>query len=98
MRAKQFLYINNNIIYDEDLAPVNKFKPPTPVALAAVRSNAVVLLLLSYCCMNLLLFVGVLCLSLFWYALLCVLSKFAINLTRKKELVCVCCLLNVLLL
>ena len=32
------------------------------------------------------LFVGVLCLSLFWYALLCVLSSFAIILKRKREL------------
>ena len=32
-------------------------------------------------------FVGVLCSSLFWYALLYVLSKFAIILTRKKEIV-----------
>ena len=30
---------------------------------------------------------GVLCLSLFWYALLCVLSSFAIILKRKRELV-----------
>ena len=35
-------------------------------------------LLLNYCFMYLPLFVGVLCLSLFWYALLCVLSSFAI--------------------
>ena len=33
------------------------------------------------------LYVGVLCLSLFWYALLCVLSSFAIILKRKIELV-----------
>ena len=33
------------------------------------------------------LFVGVLCLSLFWYALQCVLSSFAIILKRKRELV-----------
>ena len=33
------------------------------------------------------LFVGVLCWSLFWYALLYVLSSFAIILTRKRELV-----------
>ena len=33
------------------------------------------------------LFVGVLCLSLFKYALLCVLSSFVINLKRKRELV-----------
>ena len=30
---------------------------------------------------------GALCLSLFWYALLCVLSSFAIILKRKRELV-----------
>ena len=33
------------------------------------------------------LFVGVLCLSLFWYAFLCDLSSFAIILKRKSELV-----------
>ena len=33
------------------------------------------------------LFVGVLCWSLFWYSLLCVLSSFAIILERKRELV-----------
>ena len=33
------------------------------------------------------LFVGVLCLSLFSYALLCVHSSFAINLKRKRKLV-----------
>ena len=33
------------------------------------------------------LFVGVLCLTLFYYALLCVLSSFAITLKRKRELV-----------
>ena len=33
------------------------------------------------------LFVGVLCLSLFWYALLCVLSSFAVILKRKRKLV-----------
>ena len=36
--------------------------------------------------MYLLLFVEVLCWSLFWYALLYVLSSFAIILTRKREL------------
>ena len=30
---------------------------------------------------------GVLCWSLFWYALLCVLSSFVIIMTRKRELV-----------
>ena len=33
------------------------------------------------------LFEGVLCWSLFWYSSLCVLSSFAINMTRKRELV-----------
>ena len=37
--------------------------------------------------MYLSLFVGVLCWSLFWYALHYVLSSFAIILTRKRELV-----------
>ena len=32
-------------------------------------------------------FLGVLCSSLFWYALLYILSSFAIILTRKRELV-----------
>ena len=45
------------------------------------------MLLLIYCFMYLPLFVGVLCWSLFWYALLYVLSSFAIILTRKIELV-----------
>ena len=44
-------------------------------------------MLLNYCFINLPLFVGVLCSSLIWYALLYVLSKIAIILTRKKELV-----------
>ena len=37
--------------------------------------------------MYLLLFIGVLCWSLVWYALLYVLSSFAIILTRKRDLV-----------
>ena len=36
---------------------------------------------------NVLLIMGVLCLSLFWYALLCALPSFAITLKRKSELV-----------
>ena len=46
-------------------------------------------LLLIYCLLHLPLFVGVLCWSLFWYALLYVLSSFANILTRKlkRELV-----------
>ena len=46
-----------------------------------------VLLLLVYCLMYLPMSVGVLCWSLFWFALLCVLSSFVIILTRKRELV-----------
>ena len=47
-------------------------------------AKAVVLLLLIYCLMYFPLFVGVLCLSLFWYALLCVLYSFAIILKGKR--------------
>ena len=36
---------------------------------------------------NVLLIMGVLCLSLFWYALLCALLSFAIILKRKRELI-----------
>ena len=45
------------------------------------------LLLLICCLMYFPLFVGVLCLSLIWYALLCVLSSFEIVLKRKRELI-----------
>ena len=58
-----------------------------PVALVAVRSKAEALLLLMYCLMYFPLFVGVLCLSLFCCALLCVHSSFAIILKRKRKLV-----------
>ena len=58
-----------------------------PVAWTAVRSKAVVLLLLSYCLMYFPLFVGALCLSLFCYALLCVHSSFVLILKRKRKLV-----------
>ena len=56
------------------------------MAYGAVRSKAVVLLLLIYCLMYFPLFVGVLCLSLFCHALLCVHSSFAIILKRKRML------------
>ena len=56
------------------------------MAKAVVRYKAVVLLLLIYCLMYFSSFVGVLCLSLFCYALLCVLSSFAIVLKRKRGL------------
>ena len=52
MRAEQLLYFNNSRILGEDFVPVKSFKappPPTPVAWAAVRSKAVVLLLLTWC-------------------------------------------------
>ena len=45
-----------------------------------------VLLLLIYCLMYFPLFVGVLCLSLFCYALLCVRFSFVISLKRKRKL------------
>ena len=40
-----------------------------------------------YIKLKLIIFTGVLCLSLFRYALLCVLSSFAIILKRKRDLV-----------
>ena len=52
-----------------------------------MRSKAVVLLLLIYPLMYFLLFVGVLCLSMFCYTLLCVHFSFAIILKRKRKLV-----------
>ena len=57
------------------------------MAYVAIRSKAVVLLLSIYCLMDFQLFVGILCLSLFCYALLCVHSSFAIILKRKRQLV-----------
>ena len=48
---------------------------------------AVVRLKIIYCLIYYSLFVGVLCLSLFCYALLCVHSSFAIILKRKRKLV-----------
>ena len=44
------------------------------------------MLLLIYCLMYFPLFVGVLCLSLFCYSLLCIHSSFAIILKRKRQL------------
>ena len=55
--------------------------------MTAAHSKMVVLFLLIYCFVCLPLFVGVLCSSLFWYALLYVLFSFAIILTRKRELI-----------
>ena len=48
MRAKQYLYPNNSRIYGEDLVSVKCIYPP-PVAKVAVRSKAVVPLLLIRC-------------------------------------------------
>ena len=56
------------------------------MALAAVRSKAVVPLLLICCFVCFPLVVGVLCLSLIFCALLCVLSSFAVILKRTREL------------
>ena len=75
----------NKRVWGEDLALVGCIWPP--VAWAADHSRVVVLFLLIYCLMYLPLIVGVLCLSLFCYALLCVHSSFAIILKRKRKLV-----------
>ena len=58
-----------------------------PQWLKLIRSKVVVLLLLIYCLMHFPLFVGDVCLSLFYFALLCVHSRFAIILKRKRKLV-----------
>ena len=59
-----------------------------PVAYVAFHYKAVVLLLLMLSIvMFFQLFVGVLCFSLFCYALLCVYSSFAFILKRKRKLV-----------
>ena len=52
-----------------------------------LSEKAVVLLLLIHCFVYLPLSVRVPCWSFFWFALLYVLSSFAIILTRKRELV-----------
>ena len=58
------------------------------LAKAAVRSKAVVLLLLIYCLMYFPLFEGVLYLSLFCYAIYCVHSRFANNLEEEEKAGC----------
>ena len=64
---------------------LNAFKPP--VASAAVRSKAVIMLLLVYCLLLLPLFVMALCLVIvLLFSSLCP-SSFAIILMRKTELV-----------
>ena len=55
------------------------------VAKASVPSKVVVPVLLIKCLINFPFFVGNLCLSLFWYTILCVLSMFAIILKGKTE-------------
>ena len=65
---------------------------------SAAHSKAVVMLLLIYCFTYLSLFVGVLSWSLFLYALLYVLSSFAIILASMRELIVLLLLLGVLLL
>ena len=63
-----------------DLSP-----PPPPAALAAVLSKAVVQLLFIYCFIYFPLFVRVLCLSFFCYALLRVHSSYAIIILKRKR-------------
>ena len=52
-----------------------------------MHSKAVVLLLLIHCLVCCPLVVGVLCLSLFCCALICIFSSFAIILKRRREFV-----------
>ena len=72
---------------DPDNFPRLQTRERCALEIAAYVFKAVVLSLLIYCFMYLPLLVGVLCPSLFWYALLYVFSSFAIILTRKRELV-----------
>ena len=81
MLAKQF-DVTTTEYWSEIFRQINAFKPPGRLRLLPV-------LLLLYWLINSPLFVGVLCWSLFLYALLCVLSSFAIILKRKRELVAV---------
>ena len=85
MRAKQFCVLTTTESRANIWCRWDAFK--SPVALAAVRSKSVVLLLLIRCLVCFPLVIRVLCLSLFCCALLCVLSSFAIILKRKRELV-----------
>ena len=74
----------------------HKMKYVSPLGVAALtceqnnryksRIFMTVLLLLIYCLMYFPLFMGVLCLSLFCYALLCVRFSFVISLKRKRKL------------
>ena len=87
MQAKQFCVLTTTKSRAKSLRWLIHLTPPLPVAKAVVGSKAVVLLLLSYCLMYFPLFVGVLCLSLICYALLCVHSSFATILKRERKLV-----------
>ena len=55
------------------------------MALAAVHSKVLALLLVLHCLLLLPLFVGFLCLTLVFYAILSVISSFTIILIRKRE-------------
>ena len=61
--------------------------PRPPVGLGCCQFYGGGSVVVYYCLIYFLLFVLVLCLSLFWYELLCVLSSFAIILKRKRGLV-----------
>ena len=67
--------------------PIRLTKPSYHLTSGDVRSKAVILLLLIYCSIFLPLFVGILFLSAFCNALLCVRSSVAIILNRKLKLV-----------
>ena len=86
MGAKQFLCV---LTTTESRVKIwcqyNAFKPAGGLGCCPFRGGGSVVVYSLF--MNLTLFVGVLCWSLFWYSLLCVLSSFAIILSRKRELV-----------
>ena len=79
-----------NRIYGEDLVPVKCIFKSSPVALAVVRSQAVVMLLLIYCLLSLQLFVGVQCLVLLLlFSTLCPFSFATILMGEDRELVAI---------
>ena len=99
---------NNHIFlfYCSDLCQMYSSPPPPPVAQAG-GGNVVVWLLLMYFPLFFFYFYffvggggvgGGLSLSLFWYVLLCMLSRFAIIWQRKRELVALFCFLTDVLL
>ena len=74
------------VLFSDSRTPISVVCIETLCIGTSLCAEAVVLLLLIYCLIYFPLFVGVLCLSLVWYSLLCVLYSFAIILKGKRDL------------